>query len=337
MRLLEVRLLHFRNFDRDEFRFDDGVNLICGGNGVGKSNLLEACAYLGNPRSFRRILDRDLVRWGDSFFRIEGVLGSKNVRKDVTVTYQNGSKEMQIDGKRATALDLFRTLVTLTLDMRDHRLIDGPPVSRRKMLDRFISSLDPEYLRGLMDYRRNLAQKNVLLRKGRNTRELRYWNANLERTGAVLVDRRERFVRELSDHFERQARGLLPSRSLTLRYEPMVRPEPGLFDRFAEEERRQGFAIYGPHRDRFDVRVDDRSPRAAASEGEKRLAILALYLSVREFLRGKLDTEPVLLLDEPFGILSESFIENLLRELRGQVILTALTPVLGLSPQIMLE
>ena len=337
MRLLEVRILNFRNFQRKEFEFSDGINVICGVNGVGKTNLLEACAYLGNPRSFRRVLDRDLVKWGESFFRIEGKAISQGVKKDITVKYTNGMKQLEIDGRRATALDLFRTLSALMADMRDHRLVDGPPTQRRALLDRFISSLDLGYLKTLIDYKRNLGQKNALLRKGGNTRQLGYWNENLEETGRALVLRRERFVKDLTGIFDRKTQDLLPSRTVSLKYAPSLRLEKGVLDAYAEEEKRIGFSVYGPHRDRFDVEVDGRSPASAASEGEKRLTILALYLSVREFLKETMGEEPVLLMDEPFGILSEGFIESLVNELDGQVILTAIGPVLGLKPQVVLQ
>jgi DNA replication and repair protein RecF len=192
-------------------------------------------------------------------------------------------------------------------------------------------------LKTLIDYKRNLGQKNALLRKGGNTRQLSYWNSNLEETGSALIDRRERFVSDLSGVFARRTGDLLPRRKITLSYTPSVRLGKGVLDGFTEEEKRIGFSVYGPHRDRFDIEVDGRSPTAAASEGEKRLTILALYLSVKEFLKQVMGEEPVLLMDEPFGILSEEFIESLVNELDGQVILTAIGPVLGLQPQISLQ
>ena len=91
------------------------------------------------------------------------------------------------------------------------------------------------------------------------------------------------------------------------------------------------------NKDRFDVQVDGRSPVVASSEGEKRLAILALYLSVKEFLEEATGEEPVLLMDEPFGILSESFVESLVNELSGQVILTAVSPAVGIEPRVTLQ
>jgi DNA replication and repair protein RecF len=326
MQIERLRLLNFRNFHKREFEFGKGLNLIYGENGTGKTNLIEAIAYLSLPRSFRRARDRDLIRWNESFFMLEGFIKSYDIQHKLKVSLSPDGKSVMIDEKNITSLkELFRTFVVLVFSPKEHYWIDGPPVVRRKLMDWFISILDPLYFENLLRYKRNLAQKNALLKNGNAEPLARIWNRKLEETGQYIIKRREEVAVILNDSVKRN--NLLEMRVPSIKYVPSIELEEGILDSKLKEERERGFSLYGPHRDRIEFLLDGKPPQFTASEGEKRLLLLSFILTLREELRKNLGCEPVLCLDEPTSILSKKYVNNLLNRLQGQVFITSVNPL----------
>ena len=329
MHLRRLKLLNFRNFERKEFEFGQRVNVIRGPNGVGKTNLLEAIAYLSLPRSFRRVRDRDLIRWGEKFFRLEGETESKNGEATIVVRYSDRGKLATLNGRQVPVSCLFSTFAVLPVNLREHLLVDGQPSLRRKTMDWLLSLYDPSYFALLLSYRRSLRHKNALLRSARRKDELKIWNERLEGAGRRIVKMREEFVRKLQPSFSRLAGRFLPQRSSRVRYVPSTSLAPGFLQEKLREELPRGYALYGPHRDDLEFLVDGRKPAVSASEGEKRLLILSFFLAVSEMLRERWGEYPVLAMDEPVSILGQGVAGALIQSLPGQVFLTTVRPIEG--------
>lgn len=326
MHIAKLKLLNFRNFSKNEFTFSNGLNIIYGENGTGKTNLIEAIAYLSLPRSFRRAKDKDLVGWGGSFFMIEGEIIKYGVQHKIKVQISLAGKSVTIDGKNITSYtELFKTFVVLIFSLKEHYWVDGPPQVRRRFVDWFISIKDPLYFENLLRYKKNLAHKNALLKNGINISLTRIWNRKLEETGRYIIEKREEATSLLNNIVKEE--NLLEKGIPFIEYVPSIGLKEGVLDSKIEEEKEKGFSLYGPHRDRIEFLLDGKPSQFAASEGEKRLLLLSFLLAIRKEIKNHLGEESVLCLDEPMSILSEKYIEILLNRLEGQVFITSVKPL----------
>ncbi len=330
MRILHLHLINFRNFAERSFSFSKTLQVITGPNGSGKTNLLEAVAYLSLAKSFRRAPEEALVRWGTSHFLVEGeVEDIHGVRYRLKVRYSQGRKEAFVDGKRVRTLrTLYTRFPVVYADPLENGVIRGDTEAQRNFFDDLLSLLDAGYARELSAYRRALRQKNAALKIPEAP--VAQWNRQMERHGRYLVHRRREWVQRLNHMLQNGKRHLLPVEAVRVDYEPSVDLQEGLLDTFEAEERDRGVALYGPHRDRFHLLYRAYPLEETASHGERWLIYYTLLLSFREMLARLLNRWPVLLLDEPFHVLDPHFARRLAAGLEGQVIATAVaSPGLG--------
>jgi len=314
--LKNLEMINFRCFGRARFSFDPGLNLVTGPNGSGKTSLLEATAYISTPRSFSGALDRDLISWNEEGFFLRGEVERNGASHEITVSVRGDRKNIKINGKNISSYaDLFSTFVVLAVGPGSDAMIGGPPEEGRRFLDWALSLMEKEYYQRLLSYRRSLAQKNALLR--RKSGQLAPWNREMERHGSFIVRRREWFVSALNDRLPPISR-----KKISLIYTPSSRMEVGSLDRVSSMELERGFSLVGPHRDTLEVLLDGKRARGFASQGERRIAHLAIVLSAREIFQERLGEPPVLVMDEPASVLDDEHLSALLASLSGQVIYT---------------
>ncbi len=317
--------MNFRNLTELSLEFADGLNVVVGPNGIGKTNLLEAIAYLSIPRSFRGVQDRGLVRWGTDFMVVEGTVADEITRHVIKIALASNRKRIEIDSHPIKSYsELFATFVSFVVSHHDHELIDGAPSFRRKRFDRFISTFSPDYFRTLLDYRNIVEQKNFVLKNEPDERILRAINARMMHYGNRLIEERRKFVESLSERFSGMVLRLVGKEG-DLRYVPSVEKLTNEeLDSVLPEEIRRGFSLVGPHRDDYVFELESHRAAETASEGEKRLMVLALVMSVRQLWEEVKGEAPVLLLDEPLSLLGDDKILQLKELLTGQTILTAI-------------
>jgi len=319
-----LSLTFFRNFENRVFEFQGGLNIIIGKNGSGKTNLLESIAYLSYPRSFRGVLDSDLVMWGKDFFRIEG-LYQDDVEHTIDCFYSSNDriKNIRVDEKKVDKLSrLFFFFPSLVSTDRDQDIVDGSPEKRRNLIDKLISLIDMHYYRTLIDYRKAIENKNVLLKEKR-VEEIKSWNREIEKLSEYIITKRTEFLNGITGTFNLKSTVLLKGKKAEVRYFKKIDIKPGILDSKLEEELEFGFSIYGPHRDRFEFYIQGRPAKAAASEAEKRMMLLSLYFAFMERFERDKEKKPVLILDEPLSILDDDRIEALLGQLESQVFITS--------------
>ncbi|RKZ20990.1 hypothetical protein DRQ18_05245 [bacterium] len=313
MKIKTLSLKRFRNFKEMEIEFGDGLTLVLGKNGVGKTNLLEAIHYLGTLRSFRRAKEKDMVSFGEEFFEVKG----KTDGLEIKVLWMAGKKNIELDGKRIKKVeDAFGKLLTVAFTSHDLFLIDGPPQERRRFFDMLLSKIDISYLSDLIAYRKVLKQRNALLsREEIKEEEMNIWDEQLIPLGERIVQKR----RELLKDFREKVKNffeVLSGKKLEIIYNPTFDPDKGMRGELLarrEAERIYHTTLTGPHRDNYIFLVDGKDAKKFSSLGERRALAFALRLSEAETIREKRDEYPVLLLDEVIGELDRTRVYNTLK------------------------
>ena len=286
------------------------MTVVHGPNGAGKTNLLEALYFGCTGGSCRTSNEREVVRFG-SLHDPGG--GRTSAPVTATTSWRSASRRaspsvMSADGAAGGAPGgrRLRPLVSVFLPDR-LELVKGPPALRRAHLDQFVAALWPARRATRRAYSQALAQRNALLarvRAGVSSRTaMATWDGELARHGIALRDDRAAAVGLISDGFAAQAAELGLSGDAALEYRPRSRAADAealaaeLAQRL-ESDLDRGFTGHGPHRDDLSLARDGRELRVYGSQGEQRLALLALLLAEREVIAGERGARPLLLLDD---------------------------------------
>ena len=303
--------------------------LVTGPNGAGKTNLLESLHVGTQGFSPRTRADAQLVRFGREAARVALRGNRAGVPLDLEVILQLGSgKRATVNGARLRAAEQLRGEVT-TLVFTPDRLVvvKGGPAARRAYFDRVLGRLTPARSGLSAEYGAAVGQRNAALRRvaqGISTRDaLAPWNEQVSRLGAELVAGRHAVVAALQPPFAERGEELgLPQAELRYEGEPSTAAE--LEDR-VDRDLERGATSLGPHLDDLGVLSASRDLRTFGSQGEQRLAVLALLLGEAELLEERRGTRPLLLLDDVLSELDSDRRRVLAERLRagGQALVTS--------------
>ena len=327
-----ARLRDFRSYAEAEVALGPGLTVVHGRNGAGKTNLLEAIYFGLTGRSCRTSNEREVVRFGAQAARVELELEGDHT---LAVGFEPGqAKRFTADGapvERLLDVDA-RPLVSVFLPDR-LELVKGAPALRRAHIDQVVAAAWPARAATRRAYGQALAQRNALIggiRSGRASRSsLPAWDAEVARHGIELRDDRAKAVDLVDGPYARLAGELGLSGEAEVRYRP--RSQAATAEELAAElatrvdsDLERGFTGHGPHRDELVLQRDGRELRAYGSQGEQRLALLALLLAEREALAEARGRVPLVLLDDVMSELDAERRGLLAARLRagGQAVVT---------------
>ena len=338
MRLARLRLRDFRSYERAEVDLGEGLTVVSGPNGSGKTNLLEAAYFALTARSPRTSNERELVRRGASVTRVEADVEGGEAPHSIEVAFTPGEpKHVRVDGAAVEkALPETRPAVVVFLPDR-LELVKGAPSLRRGHLDQLVAALWPARAGTRSAYSRALAQRNALVARVRagaaSPDGLDAWDAELSRHGAELMADRREAAEALAPGFEAMALELGLPEPAQVAYRPrsQATDAEGLAAELAERrtaDLERGFTAHGPHRDDLALSHGGVLLRSYGSQGQQRTALLALLFAERERLAERRGSPPLVLLDDVMSELDETRRERLAERLRsgGQAVLTATEP-----------
>ncbi|OSZ79741.1 DNA replication and repair protein RecF [Chitinophagaceae bacterium IBVUCB2] len=334
--LKNISLLQFKNYSNRSFDFSERIVGICGNNGVGKTNLLDAIHYLCFTKSYFTRVDGNNVRKGNDGFRLEGnIVLQDKPEKAVCILRETGRKEFLINDqpyeKFSQHIGRYPCVI---IAPDDAELITGGSEERRKFLDSLLSQLDEEYLQHLISYTKTLQYRNSLLKNfaetgKRNIELLDIIDEQLIKPGEIIFNKRKEFLVSflpIAKHLYNDIAG--HPEEINLFYESELLQAS--FSELLQATRNKDFIIQrtasGTHRDDLDIQLDNQDFKSIASQGQRKSLLFALKLAEMEVLQKAKGFAPLLLLDDVFEKLDESRISNLLRKVcienEGQVFIT---------------
>lgn len=320
----------FRNFAELDVTVPARGLVIVGENGHGKTNLLEAAAYLSLLRSMRGARDADMIRFGAPALHVRAELSAPARVNAVSVGYERTTrrKKATLDGVEQSRLTTaLGALPSVGFSPADVALVAGSPGERRRYLDVALALSSREYLGALQQYRAALLRRNALLRQAQRegarghalADQIALWEPALAEHGALVTAWRQQFVHGHSGRFAQLAMAIGERIPVTMRYvangvSDTDRPTDlaTLAVHFREHytrtltqqratEMRRGMTLVGPHRDELALLLGGRELRTFGSAGQQRSAAIALRLMELATLRDANGGTPLLLLDDPFA------------------------------------
>ena len=341
MLLKNLSLKNFRLHKNSSLNFSDSLNYIVGGNGQGKTTILEAIYYLSTTKSLVTKTDAEAVNFSASDFELIGEFEDKvKDRIRIFFTKELGKKSIFLNDKQIyRSSSVIGKFPVVTLTQSDHYITLGSPSERRKFVDSVISQANATYLNILIDYNKTLRQRSSLLYKIKENGLAKYadqldaWSESLVNLGTELVARRIDFVNEFNKFIaESYAKVMLDLEIPKIRYsflnsynksEIKSLFENALYENRADELRRAANLI-GPHRDDFIFELNDKELRKYGSQGQHKTFQIALRFGEYFYLKEKLNKSPMFLMDDIFGELDtyrSKKISEYLKEV-GQVFIT---------------
>ncbi len=340
MQLNHVILENFRNYSAEEFVFDPKVNLVCGENAQGKTNLLEACALLSTMKLFRTGQKKEGLAFGQENGRVFGDFQAEGQPFTLEVRL-HASKAMEVFRagarlrRQSEGQGLLKTVLFCPDDLY---LIRAGAASRRKFLDTALCQLRPNYGRYLDEYNRVLEHKTRILRDSEEHPGLLDlyddFSLRLARLGANLVRYRARYLRKLHETAALLHREIAPSETLSLEYATIPQNPFGsvqeveneLLDhlyRHKNAEIASRSCLSGCHKDDILIEINGSPASRFGSQGQVRTCALVLKLSERELMNEDCGEYPVLLLDDVLSELDRRRQDFVLNHIgMGQILIT---------------
>ncbi|MEY2399415.1 MAG: replication and repair protein RecF [Actinomycetota bacterium] len=347
MRVNWLAVQDFRNYT--SARLDiapDGLTVVEGQNGQGKTNLLEAIGWLATLSSFRGAPNEALVRQDAraAFVRAEADRDGRRLLLEAEIPRAGAPRVLVNAQPLRRSRDLLGAVRVSVFSPDDLSLIKGGPAERRQLLDDALVALAPQHTETIAAVERVLRQRGALLRSagGKATADvvatLDVWDSKLAEHGAVLVNARRALAAQLepvtAKAYAAVAQG---AAAIGLRYVPSWSNPTEIDTRAAlhaalgaarADDLRRGVTTLGPHRDELELHIGTLPARTHASQGEQRSLALALRLAVHETVTEVTGAAPVLLLDDVFSELDAHRSAALLANLPpGQAILTTAGPL----------
>ena len=348
MNLETLQLRSFRNYAEAEIEFDPGVNLIVGDNAQGKTNLLEAIAYLGSGKSFRAQKTSEMVRFGADFGEIQGQVFAQEREQTLRYLLFPGSRPRQIwrnGARKKSASELSGVLPTVLFCPEDLMILKMGSSQRRRFGDLALCGLRPNYDAALTEYHRILDQKSRILKDRFENPAiaaiLPEYNLRLCQVGALLISYRARFYEGLGKSaakFHSQFSGGVENFSLQYKtvstvsdpFAPVAKLTEDLLDHLQRHERAEletAQCLTGPHKDDFTVALNGVDLKSYGSQGQTRTSAISLKLAQRELMAREWGEEPVLLLDDVLSELDPGRQDFVLNQIvSGQVFITCCEP-----------
>lgn len=332
MKIKHITLTNFRNYEKQSVKLGKGINFIVGQNGEGKTNFLEAIYVLAFSKSYKAN-DLDLIKYGQEYAKVQALIDTTGDQTRLEMILSpEGKKALSNKAEVKRLSDYIGKLNVISFVPEDLNIIKGSPRERRYFVDLFLGQIDKNYLNTLSQYKYILKQRNELLKKIEFSDEqelllLDVLTAQLAESADEIMKRRVHFIDNLNTSISLNYFRLTNNHeTFQIRYIPSIQ---GDLESFLKSKYRNDIITkttnYGPHRDDYEFSLNEYLAKSNASQGEQRLMVLALNMSLSDMIYQIKSERPIFLLDDVFSeldaIKQNKLIEFLMKS-KEQVVIT---------------
>ncbi|MDO4378628.1 MAG: DNA replication/repair protein RecF [Erysipelotrichia bacterium] len=318
MYIESIKLKKFRNYSNQVVNFKNGMNLILGENGIGKTNLLESIYLLSTTRSHRNDDEKDMIGFNEEFASVEGIVISKNGRDRLNVILHKKGKTLALNNtlvKRNS--EFIGKLNAVIFSPSEMNLFDDSPRERRKLIDMEIGKLSSGYMYNLSNYLKSLKQRNAYLKQGNDKIMLDTYTEMIYEPQIKIIKERNSFINALNaylSYFYNEISG--SENELKMVYKSFIKEKNDekvmleeikeTYDRMLERDILLKQTNIGIHREDYEFYLNNINVSKYCSQGQKRMVILALKLSLVQIIYQIKREYPILLLDDVFSELDSN-------------------------------
>lgn len=322
MILNALSLINYKNFEHQDFTFDQKINCFVGANGIGKTNVLDAIYHLSFGKSYFNPIASQNIKHGESFFVIEGIFEKDNREEKILVSLKKGQKKVI---KRNSKIyekfsDHIGFIPSVIISPADRDLILEGSETRRKFIDSVISQSDKNYLNKLINYNKILQQRNALLKyfalnNTFNSQTLAIYNDQLHQYGTEIFTIRKAFLETFIPIFKDRYN------AISNHNEPVdLSYKSDLFDdgldvllmNSINKDKALQYTSVGIHKDDLEFEIDSFPIKRFGSQGQQKSFLIALKLAQFDFIKQQNKFSPILLLDDIFDKLDENRVAQIL-------------------------
>lgn len=337
MRISNIKLTDFKNYQEESFAFHPGFNCLVGLNGMGKTNVLDGIHYLAFTKSAFLSTDLQNIRHEERFFVIHGEFESENPLA-VTCYQERGKKKVfKINKADPEKISDHIGIIPLILSTPyDTAIIREGSEVRRKFMDGTLSQINKQYLTDLLQYQKVLRQRNALLKNFEMQSEhslntlLDIYDEELIELSLSIAQQRQNFTAEFASYFVKSYQAIAsPKETTSIEYETQILDE-GFKSAFKAARKKDLITqrtTMGCHRDDLVFQLNHYPVKKIGSQGQQKSFLIALRLAQYDYLKDKKNDKPILMLDDVLDKLDDERIKKLIellsdRDRFGQVILT---------------
>ncbi|MBQ8203926.1 MAG: DNA replication/repair protein RecF [Clostridia bacterium] len=320
MRVNSLTLKNFRNIKNLSLQFDEGMNVICGENAQGKTNIIEALWLFSGAKSFRNSKDSSFIMFGEERAETKTEFVFAGVKNDAKIEFAEKRIAFLNEKKLASPANLAGNFNAIVFSPSDLSLVTDGPAGRRKYLDIAIGQLYPNYIEILKNYMRAVTQRNQIIKDYKYDSTvsvmLDVFETEIISSGAKIIEYREKYIGILNKHIPEIYKGLSGGREEIKSVYVTNCPAIMLEERLKEKRREDmftGVTSVGPHRDDIEFNINGINARAYGSQGQKRSVALTLKLSQAEVIKEITGEYPICLLDDVMSeldVIRQNYILN---------------------------
>ena len=322
MFLKELSLTNYKNFESLKFSFDTKIICFVGLNGVGKTNILDSIYHLSYTKSYFNPIPSQNIKHGETFFFISGRYMIHDKEENILVSLKKGDKKII---KRNNKLykkfsDHIGKIPLVLISPDDRNLIIEGSETRRKFIDGIISQTDKEYLNNLIDYNKTLKQRNALLKMFYDNSDsirktIDIYDRQLSSDAQKIYDKRREFLNEFIPIFKSRYKELSNDKeNVEIKHSSDISPDQNLYKLLKnslEKDLRLQYTTKGIHKDDLNLSLDNFPIKKYGSQGQQKTFLIAMKLAQFDYL-SKLDSKPILLLDDIFDKLDDSRVKQII-------------------------
>lgn len=323
MNIKKIEIQNFRNISDIGLEFDKEINVICGENAQGKTNIIEALWLFSGAKSFRNTKDTEFIKFGQSRAKIYTEFNMLGVENSAQIVFDDKKTAFLNEKKLPNTSSLAGKFNAVVFSPTDLTLVTDGPDKRRRFIDTAIGQLYPNYIEILRSFSRAVMQRNKIIKDYRYDKTLSVmldvFEAEIVEMGNKIINYRKKYISVLNNYVSKIYNGISCGKeNIEIFYiskNEVLDNEILKFSR--ENDMFNSTTSVGPHRDDINFNINDISARSFGSQGQKRSIALSLKLAGAEVIKEITGEYPICLLDDVMSELDENRQNYILNHIRN--------------------